>query len=273
MGRHDGPEKQLVPGSVVGFRFKHPSLHGGQPRPSPINSQGPVSGSLIERQTARAIGHGFAGTPERASARRVSSLVLTALGVGAANSPRFAPAGLLVERLGARVMIDGGPGSEPDGRLDAWLVTDLRSELIALLRKLTRSRGLEPRSGDFDGAALSVRYQPVVHTNHPAGGYLIRSGSQTVAWAPEFWEFPEWAAGADLMFAEAAGWSRPIRFAGGVGGHMDAIAVASAAQAHRVRRLVFAHIGRPTLRAIDRGERPPFGEFGRDGQVFRLPVR
>lgn len=62
MGRHDGPEKQLVPGSVVGFRFKHPSLHGGQPRPSPINSQGPVSASLIGQQTARAIGHALAGT-------------------------------------------------------------------------------------------------------------------------------------------------------------------------------------------------------------------
>jgi hypothetical protein len=203
----------------------------------------------------------------------VSALVLTTLGVGAASSPRFAPAGLLVERLGARVMIDGGPGGEPAGRLDAWLVTDLRSELIAQLRKLARSRGLEPRPGDFDGAVLSVRYHPVVHTNHPAGGYLIRSRNQTVAWAPEFWEFPEWAAGADLMFAEAAGWNRPIRFAGGVGGHMDAIAVATAARAHGVHRLVLAHIGRPTLRAIDRGERPPFGEFGRDGQVFRLPVR
>jgi len=34
---------------------------------------------------------------------------------------------------------------------------------------------------------------------------------------PEFLEFPSWAAGADLMFAEAAGWARPIRFAKGTG--------------------------------------------------------
>jgi hypothetical protein len=33
---------------------------------------------------------------------------------------------------------------------------------------------------------------------------------------------------------------------------------------------VFAHIGRPTIRAIDAGHRPPFGEFGRDGRRFRL---
>jgi hypothetical protein len=28
-----------------------------------------------------------------------------------------------------------------------------------------------------------------------------------------------------------------------------------------------------TLRALDRGARPPFGEIARDGQVFRLPER
>jgi hypothetical protein len=70
------------------------------------------------------------------------------------------------------------------------------------------------------------------------------------------------------MFAEAAGWDRPIRFAGGVGGHMAALAVANAARRARVKRLVFAHIGKPTLRALAQGLRPPFGEFARDGQVF-----
>jgi hypothetical protein len=46
--------------------------------------------------------------------------------------------------------------------------------------------------------------------------------------------------------------------------------VAEAARRHQVGRLVFAHIGRPTIRAIDRGARPAFGEFARDGQVFRV---
>jgi hypothetical protein len=39
---------------------------------------------------------------------------------------------------------------------------------------------------------------------------------------------------------------------------------------------VFAHIGRPTLRALARGERPPSGELARDGQAFvvrRAPSR
>ena len=35
-----------------------------------------------------------------------------------------------------------------------------------------------------------------------------------------------------------------------------------------VGRLVFAHIGRPTIRALDRGLTPPFGEFAADGQTF-----
>jgi hypothetical protein len=49
--------------------------------------------------------------------------------------------------------------------------------------------------------------------------------------------------------------------------------MAEAARRHRVGRLVFAHIGRPTIRAMDRGERPTFGEFARDGQVFRVTSR
>jgi ribonuclease BN (tRNA processing enzyme) len=70
------------------------------------------------------------------------------------------------------------------------------------------------------------------------------------------------------MFAEGAGWDRPIRFARGVGGHLDVQAVARAARDAGVRRLVFAHLGRPTLRALSRGERPRFGELAADGQVF-----
>jgi hypothetical protein len=39
----------------------------------------------------------------------------TLLGVGAMNSPRYAPAGLLIEQSQVRVAIDGGPGAEPAG--------------------------------------------------------------------------------------------------------------------------------------------------------------
>jgi hypothetical protein len=49
--------------------------------------------------------------------------------------------------------------------------------------------------------------------------------------------------------------------------------VARAAQKAGVRRLVLAHIGRPTIRAIDKGAQLSFGEFARDGQIFRPRAR
>jgi hypothetical protein len=195
---------------------------------------------------------------------------MVTIGVGAANSPRYAPAGLLVARRGVRVMLDGGPGAEPSGRLDAWLVTDERAELMPRLRELARRRGLRPHVGQLERGDLRVTPRPVVHTSHPTFGYLLEAPEGAVVWAPEFWEFPEWARGAAVMFADAAGWERPIRFAGGVGGHLNVPAVVEEARRHRVGRLVLAHIGRPTIRAIDRGERPAFGSFARDGQVFLL---
>jgi hypothetical protein len=193
---------------------------------------------------------------------------LVTLGVGAQSSPRFAPAGLLVAHGGVRVMIDGGPGAVPPTGLDAWLVTDTRGELIAAIRTLARARGLRPYAGPFDRRGLRITARAVVHTSHPTCGYRIEAAGVSVVWAPEFYEFPRWARGADVMFAEAAAWNRPIRFAGGVGGHLDVQAVARAASRHGVKRLVFAHIGRPTLRALDRGCRPAFGVFATDGQVF-----
>jgi hypothetical protein len=195
------------------------------------------------------------------------------MGVGAMRSPRFAPAGLLVEHGHDRVMIDGGPGAEPRGRVDAWLVTDARAELIRDIRVLAWRHRLEPEVDDYvrDGE-LRINPEPVVHTSHPTFGYRIGLGRFVVAWAPEFFEFPPWAEGVDLLFADGAGWNRPIRFAGGVGGHACVVDVAREAKAHGVRRLVFAHIGRPTIRASIAGERPPFGELGHDRQVFRIPA-
>jgi hypothetical protein len=192
------------------------------------------------------------------------------LGVGAQASPRYAPAGLLVAHAGVRVMIDGGPGADPPGQLDAWLVTDERAELIAAIRRLAAKKGLVPHAGNFRRDGLSLECRPVVHTNRPTYGYRIRVGNRTIVWAPEFFAFPLWARDADLMFAEGAGWVHPIRFAGGVGGHLDVQTVARTAKRLGVRRLVFAHLGRPTLRALSGGERPPFGECAADGQMFLI---
>lgn len=198
-----------------------------------------------------------------------SRFELTLLGVGAMRSPRFAPAGLLLACDGRRVVFDGGPGAEPDPPVDAWLVCDERSELQAALRRLAAPHGLEPVIGPWRGAGVVVEPRPVVHTSHPTVGYLIEGRGRRVAWAPEFWSFPEWAAGVDLLFADAAGWERPIRFARGVGGHAAGRQVAEQARRRHVRRLVFAHLGRPTLRALDAGARPPFGEIGEEGRRYR----
>jgi hypothetical protein len=193
---------------------------------------------------------------------------LTLLGVGAMRSPRYAPAGLLVEHGRDRVMIDGGPGAAPGARIDAWLVTDARAELIAEIRRLASRHRVFPAVGDYASGALLIRAEPVVHTSHPTFGYRIEVGAFVAAWAPEFWRIPRWVRGVDILFADGAGWSRPIRFAGGVGGHACVLDVARSAKRRGIGRLVFAHLGRPTIRAIDEGERPPFGELGHDGQVF-----
>ncbi|MBC9727620.1 hypothetical protein H8R17_23115 [Streptomyces sp. TRM68367] len=188
------------------------------------------------------------------------------------NSPRFAPAGLLLRWAGHRVAFNGGPGAEPpSGRLDDWLVTDEQAELRSALRRSAAARGVRPHAGALELAAVRVRCLPVVHTSHPAYGYRIEARGCAAVWAPEFWEFPEWAAGADLVFAEASAWERPIRFRGGVGGHATVQSVAEQAVRHGVRRLVLAHIGRPVLRAMDAGARPPDGEWGVEGRTYAVP--
>lgn len=192
----------------------------------------------------------------------------TLLGVGAMRSPRFRPAGLLVSFGRHRVMLDGGPGAEPPGPVDAWLVCDDTAELATPIRRSAARYGATAAVDRHLAGDLSIAPRPVVHTSHPTYGYLIEAAHRRVVWAPEFWQFPEWAAGADLMFADAAGWTRPIRFRGGVGGHACAVDVARDAEGRRVRRLVFAHIGRPSVRAIDAGHRPPFGQWGEEGRTY-----
>ncbi|BBU24185.1 MBL fold metallo-hydrolase [Mycobacterium xenopi] len=186
------------------------------------------------------------------------------------NSPRYRPAGLLLAWRGRRVMLDGGGSADPGSRLDAWLVCDDHAELMPQIRRRAAELGVRPAIASFGADAVRLQPLPVRHTSHPTVGYLIETACQRAVWAPEFWEFPGWAREADLMFADAAGWNHPIRFARGVGGHACVRDVAAAARDAGVHRLVFAHIGRPSIRAIDRGERPPFGQWGSDGAVFRL---
>jgi len=194
---------------------------------------------------------------------------LVTLGVGAARSPHYRPAGLLVSHRDERVIVDGGPDTAPTGHIEAWLLTDDRAELAAAIRANARARGLVATVTAFRAGHLCIEPKSVVHRNHPTFGYELRYGGLKVVFAPEFFKFPAWARGADLMFAEASSRNRPIHFRGWVGGHLDAFSVQRAARRAGVERLVLAHIGRPTFRAIAGGCRPFFGELGHDGQIFR----
>jgi Beta-lactamase superfamily domain len=198
------------------------------------------------------------------------ALRLQLLGVGAMSSPRYAPAGLLVLHPTGNVMLDGGPGAEPEPPLAAWLVTDMRAELIAQIRRLARAQSLEPVVQAYQADGLAIVPHPVAHTSHPTWGYLISWRGRSAAWAPEFSEFPAWASGVDLMFADAAGWRRAIRFRGGAGGHAAVLDTIEQARRQGVRRLVLAHIGRATIRALEAGEPLPYGEVGREGSEYML---
>lgn len=175
--------------------------------------------------------------------------------------------------LDIRVAIDGGAGSRVGRRLDAWLVTDDHAELIAAIRRRARALGVEPAVAPFASGPLAIVPHRVIHTSHPTYAYEILWRGRHIVWAPEFLRLPRCAAHADLLFADASGWSRPIRFRGGVGGHTCALDVARRARRAGVRELVFAHLGRPTLAAMDAGLRPPFGRCGQDGERSLIAPR
>ena len=209
---------------------------------------------------------------------------LTLLGVGAARTPRYraaltpggvyAPSGLLIEHGGDRVMIDGGVGASPTGVVDAWLVTDAHAESMPDIRALAWKYRLEPEVADFArDDELYINPRAILPAAHPTFGYLVELEGVVLAWAPTFLELPDWADDVDLLFAEAAAWNRPALLVGGAFGHAAALTTARQAEARGVKRLVFAHIGRPTIRATEAGQRPTFGELGHDGQVFLIPPR
>ena len=188
------------------------------------------------------------------------------------NSPRYQPAGLLVQHGKMSLVIDGG-GKVPKHELAVWLVTDEQGELIREIRKASQKIGLDPKVTTYSSGQLSIRPHSVVHTSHNTYGYTIEANGKKIVWAPEFLRFPRWAKAADLMFAEAAAWNRSIFFRGRVGGHASVEQVASSAQNYSIKRLVYAHIGRPTIRAIDSGKHAVFGEFGREGDIYVITAK
>ena len=87
------------------------------------------------------------------------------------NSPRYAPAGLLIEQSQVRVAIDGGPGAEA-GPLVAWLVTDECAELIRELRRLAAAQGLVPAG----------HVPPFGEIGTEGGVYMAGCGKEAALW-------------------------------------------------------------------------------------------
>jgi hypothetical protein len=184
----------------------------------------------------------------------VSRLIL--LGIGTADSLRFAPAGLLLEYGHVRVGIDGGPGSEPAENIDSWLVRQERGPLWDELLRIAHETGMPaPAVGPFQHGPLKI--EPI-QVAGPVHGYRIAIGHHVAAWVPEAPDLPPWTEGMDLVFADgSAPEPRTHELAG-------------AAKRLRVQRLVFVRIGASALAAVDAGEQPPYGEWGEEGRKYRM---
>ncbi|GLZ12848.1 hypothetical protein Acsp04_30830 [Actinomadura sp. NBRC 104425] len=175
------------------------------------------------------------------------------LGVGTAGSPRFAPAGLLVEYGRTHVGFDGGPGSEPPETVQAWLVRRRDGPGYLRLCRIAADSGMpRPSVASFRHGALRV--EPLPLAGDAPVGYRIAAGRRTAVWAPECRGLPLWAEDADLVFAGTPAMRRTVE----------------AARRLSVRRLVFVHLDEQACAAMDSGRAPPFGEWGVEGGRYHL---
>jgi hypothetical protein len=104
-------------------------------------------------------------------------------------------------------MFDGGPEAAPHPArsLDAWLVTDLRRELMVPIWRLAARHSSQPDIAAMRFKGVEIDPHSVAHTSYPTCGYLIAVGHRRIAWAPEFWRCADWAEDVDLLFADGAG--------------------------------------------------------------------
>jgi uracil-DNA glycosylase family 4 len=223
----------------------------------------------------------YVATAGRAKGRVAKAeLHAVTVGTGAMESPSRKDACLLVTDGGVALIFSAGPSILVEDieryaeNVDAVFVTDpddayemrgarqLAEDLEAPLITPERD-GQRWAYGDF-----RVTAKQVVHTNHPAYGFLIEHGGRKLAWAPEFYQPPDWIKGCDAAFLEAAAWDRPITFAGGVGGHAAALDTLRWLKGKDVGQAVFVHVGRPTERAIEQGNVPTDMHVSEDGEEF-----
>jgi hypothetical protein len=150
--------------------------------------------------------------------------------------------------------------------VEDWLVTDERAELIAKIRRMAREKfSVQPRAGSAVLDDLRIDAEPVVHTSRVTYGYGIQLGNSMAVWAPEFLEFPRWAASAKIMFVDAAG-CIPYSICQARWRTCCGARRCEAAQARNVARLVFAHVGnRRSVRWM------PASRFRSESSVRRKP--
>ena len=177
------------------------------------------------------------------------------LGTGVAGSLKRAPAGMLLEYGHARVGFDGGPGSEPPEHVHAWLICDPDDVAMPELRRMALHTGM-PLPERKPYAKGVVRAEPL-ETGRGTYGYRIECGHQLISWVPRADDFPDWAEGSELMFADGAEPERIQR-------------IAEAAKRRQVSRLVYARLGDVALALDAAGRAPPFGEWGEEGGLYRL---
>jgi hypothetical protein len=167
---------------------------------------------------------------------------LTFIGTGALKSKRTGAA-LLINTPTKRVQIDA-QSPQDIKHPDELLITDPK----AWNARAAKKEGGTVRKIQL--ADLTIEPKPVKHTSHPVFGYLIKSKTKTVAYAPEFWKIPKWAKGADVLIADGSSWSRPIIFKGKVGGHVAAKELVDQAKSMGIKRIILTHIGKNTEHAL-----------------------
>lgn len=210
------------------------------------NAQGPHDDALIIGDLVLKIRPRFQPVDKEYVEKRVRSF-LYFVGTGALESPRRGACLMVVSGRNA-VLFDVGDDVQPKHlpRVpDIILLTD-PTENRKEAERLARAVGVEIAYGDWEAPDIKVKAFKVKHTGHDVYGYKVFVSDLVIAYVPEFWEFPaEAVRNADIGIFDGSAFDKPIRFAGGKGGHAPVTETLVNAFAANVKRIIFTHVGKP----------------------------